>query len=164
MDSSEETGADLSEFLTRALHLTQDAGGLVLDFVEQIARNPALLSALSRGKQSQGPVEPDGATQTSSGGHAQLMGVEIVTRRPAQAWAEMHPSATPFTPQTDALRSADGQAPPLAGIQFMPHPSGKGLMLRIEIPDDQPAGTYSGVVLDVDNHEPRGTVCVRIAD
>jgi hypothetical protein len=34
--------------------------------------------------------------------------------------------------------------------------------LRIDVPDTQPAGTYTGVVVDSASNEPRGVVSVRL--
>ena len=92
------------------------------------------------------------------------MGVDVDTRRAAKAWADVQPATKHFIPLVRALHAADPNIPPLTGIRFIPHPSGKGVMLRIKVPTEQPAATYSGVVVDSETNEPRGTVCVRIVD
>lgn len=176
--AADDTGADFGDLLTRALHVYQDAGSLVLDFIEHLAGNPVLLSALSRARRkpsappSQSDAQPvaPGPEQAAeeaarrAAEQTSLAGVELATRRPARASTQLHPCATPYAPQVPALRAADPQTRPLTDIRFIPQPNGQGMLLRIEIPDDQPPGTYTGVIIDAETEEPRGTVCVRIDD
>jgi len=162
---ADDLGVDVGEFMARALRIYQDMGTLCFEVVESVARNPVLRSALGgsvREKRAEPAKEP--RTAPDAGGSGLIMGVEVDTRRSAKAWAEVHPTTKHFTPLARALHAADPKIPPLTGIRFVPHPSGKGVMLRVEVPAEQPAATYTGVVVDSETNEPRGTVCVRILD
>lgn len=165
--NTNQSGADLGDFLTRAVHLYQDAGSLVLDVVEQVAQNPRLQSALSFVRSddafSQANAADAGAVGATAGGQGQRIGVELITARPAQARAELHGASASFTPMLDELRAPDKHTPPLTGIQILPDTSGNGIMLQVKVPDEQPAGIYSGLILDAASGEPRGTLCVRLS-
>lgn len=155
--------ADLADFLRRALHLYQDAGGLVHDVIEQLAEGSAFDKLLSRVREA-GPPGPAPGSAGASGTTplAPLIGVALATTQPAQAWTELHAGTGPFTPTLDALHRAGGEAPPITALRFGTHPSGAGLMLHIGIDAAQPPGVYSGVILDAASGLPRGTACVRI--
>jgi hypothetical protein len=64
---------------------------------------------------------------------------------------------------TAGLYSLGGDANPLTEISFGLG-EGRAPELRVRIPPDQPAGTYSGVIVDLATHEPRGTLSVRVCD
>ncbi len=162
---AEDLGGDVGEFIARALRIYQDFGTLCFEVMEAVARNPVLLSALNRSARKKGPApagEP--GVGPEAGGSGLIVGVDVDTRRSAKAWADVQPATKHFTPLVRALHAADPKIPPLTGTRFIPHPSGRGVMLRVEVPTEQPAATYSGVVVDSETNEPRGTVCVTILD
>ncbi len=48
------------------------------------------------------------------------------------------------------------------GATFVRDPDGGPLILRLVVPDDQPAGIYNGLVIDAASNRPVGTLSVRI--
>jgi hypothetical protein len=158
--------AELRDFIARAVHLYQDAGSLVADFVDYLASSPALQAALSCGKDGAPRATASDGVPRSAAEHptaAPAIGVELVTARPARAWTELHPGAPAFTPLVGALCAAGSDAPPITDVAIEPRPGG-GLSLRVSIAADQPPGTYSGVIVDAATKVPRGTACVHLPD
>jgi hypothetical protein len=60
------------------------------------------------------------------------------------------------------LHSPDQSLPPITKIAFMASDDGTCIIARINVPDDQPDGVYSGVVCDDKTHAPLGTLTVRV--
>jgi hypothetical protein len=65
---------------------------------------------------------------------------------------------------THGLRAVDPGKPPLTEVAFIAAQGHGPPTLRILVPDDQPPGIYSGVIVDRESGETRGTLTVGIAD
>lgn len=63
-----------------------------------------------------------------------------------------------------ALRAVDPAKPRIADITLGRPGAGNTRELHIKIPDDQPPGTYTGVIVEADTNRPAGTVSVSIPD
>ena len=59
------------------------------------------------------------------------------------------------------LRSGDGAAPRISEVAIV---HGDRLVVRLRVPDGQPPGTYSGLIVDTKDNLPRGTMTVQIED
>jgi hypothetical protein len=59
------------------------------------------------------------------------------------------------------LYASDRSLLPLDKLHFVVK-EGTRPVLVVEVPDDQPLGTYTGAIVDEKTHEPGGSVCVRI--
>ena len=60
------------------------------------------------------------------------------------------------------LHARDPGKPPLSDVHLLPPEDGWPPTVRVTIPEGQPHGTYSGVILAASTDEPVGTVCLRI--
>ena len=60
------------------------------------------------------------------------------------------------------LASIDPTLKVIGGVTFAPSDDGAGVVARIVIPDDQPAGTYSGVVCAPDTQAPLGVLAIEV--
>lgn len=89
--------------------------------------------------------------------------VEVLSVQPARVILDLRPESERRSLTVLELRAVDASKPPLTDIRFEGHPSGDVVGLLVRVPDDQPPGLYSGVVLDRDTGEPYGTLSVRIA-
>lgn len=143
-------GFDVSALLQRTMHLSTDLGALLFDVTSAITKNGAGDARRA-----------DGASTTSAGVGAQSvanvrMSVEIEARGHTKVMLDLSASAIEGHLHVPALYSLAGDSPPLTRIAF------EGLALRVQIPDEQPAGTYSGVVVDRRTNEPRGTLSVQL--
>ncbi len=59
------------------------------------------------------------------------------------------------------LYASDRKLAPLEKIHFLVKGEAQPVLV-IEVPDDQPAGTYAGAIVDEKTHEPGGDICVRV--
>ncbi len=60
------------------------------------------------------------------------------------------------------LHAIESERPPLRDIRFASDSHSGRPIVRIRVPDDQLPGVYSGVIVDADSGEPRGTIWLRI--
>jgi hypothetical protein len=89
--------------------------------------------------------------------------VEVVSRQRARIDLRLDPEARAAHLRVHALHAPGPDAPPLTAIGFHAEPAHGTLVLDVRIPDRQPPGLYSGVVVDAETNDPGGTLTVRIA-
>lgn len=154
---------EIEELIDRLQRVYKDAGALCLDALEVIARSPALLRWLS-GKEQQ--RAPGGATPTASTAGAPAsaaeFAIEVSSRQRARVNLNLPAGGCGYVPAAHALYAADPGIPPLTQVVFRHDPACTVPVLAVEIPDLQPPGLYTGVVVDQATNEPKGTLSVRI--
>lgn len=141
-------GFDISALLQRTMHLSTDLGALLFDVTSAITKNGS-----GDAHRTDGAPSASAGTGVQSAASARLS-LEVEARGHTKVMLDLSAKAIEGHLHVPALYSLDGQSPPLTRISF------DGLALRVEIPDEQPAGTYSGVVVDRRTNEPRGTLSV----
>jgi hypothetical protein len=90
--------------------------------------------------------------------------IEVVSLRPVQVSVELRPNSEPQSIVALGLSAVDSEKPILKDISLVPDEVAGRVKLRLRIPENQPPGTYSGVIVNRENGETRGTLSVRIAD
>jgi hypothetical protein len=60
------------------------------------------------------------------------------------------------------LRAPGGDHSRIQNVTIEVRPEDRRVSVRLRIPPGQPAGTYSGLVLDEEESIPRGTLCVKV--
>jgi hypothetical protein len=90
--------------------------------------------------------------------------IEVVSLRPVQVSVELRPNSEPQSLVAMGLSAVDSGKPILKDISLVPDEVAGRIKLRLRIPESQPPGTYSGVIVNRENGETRGTLSVRIAD
>jgi hypothetical protein len=90
--------------------------------------------------------------------------VEVASLRLAQVLLELGENANFEALTTQGLRTLDPNKPPLTDISFRSAPGNGRGSVRIRIPDSQPPGIYSSVVVDRETGETRGILSVRIEE
>jgi hypothetical protein len=103
---------------------------------------------------------PNGGPNTAT----MPVSIEVVSRRPAQVSVEVRPNSEVKFLVALELNAVDSRKPALKDISFVPDNVRGGARLRIRIPETQPAGTYSGVIVNRESGETRGTLSIRLAD
>lgn len=104
------------------------------------------------------PQESNGAESRNS----RAISIEIASVRPVQVSLDLRENSEPLPLVSLGLRAIDENKPPLTGISFAPERSRNAVTLRIPVPDAHPPGIYSGVIVDGNTGETRGTLSVRI--
>jgi hypothetical protein len=90
--------------------------------------------------------------------------IELVSLRPVQVSVDLRPNCEPHSLVALGLSAVDSGKPILKDISFAPDEVAGRIKLRLQIPESQPSGTYSGVIVNRDSGETRGTLTIRIAD
>jgi hypothetical protein len=90
--------------------------------------------------------------------------IEVVSLRPVQVSVEIPPNCEAQSLVALGLSAVDPRKPVLTDISLVPDEVMGRIKLRLRIPENQPSGTYSGVIVNRDSGETRGTLSIRIAD
>jgi hypothetical protein len=91
-----------------------------------------------------------------------LFSLDIQSKRRTEITLDLKPKSWTTVLDVHDLRSAGAGAHRLVGITATCLPDERRVVFRIRIPDRQPAGTYSGIVVDRSSNLPRGTLSVRV--
>jgi hypothetical protein len=108
----------------------------------------------------------DARPQSNGGPNGETMAVsiEVVSLRPVQVSVELRPNSESQSLVALGLSSVDQRKPMLKDVSLGPDEVVGRVKLRLRIPESQPPGTYSGVIVNRETGETRGTLSVRIAD
>ncbi len=90
--------------------------------------------------------------------------IEVVSLRPVQVSIELRPNAEAQALVALGLNAVDAKHPALTDVRFVPGEVPGGVKLCARIPENQPPGIYSGVIVNRDSGETRGTLSIRIAE
>ncbi len=90
--------------------------------------------------------------------------IEVISLRPVQVSVELRPNSEAQSLVALGLNAVDPGKPVLTDISLGPDEIPGRIKLRLRIPENQPPGIYSGVIVNRDSGETRGTLSIRIAD
>lgn len=89
--------------------------------------------------------------------------VRVDSSRPASVAVDLGPRAIGAALAAHDLRSEDETLPRIRGVVVEPCADGAAFSVVVAIPDDQPDGTYNGMIVDSATSSPVGTISVRVA-
>jgi hypothetical protein len=145
---------DLADFTCRLVCLTGELGTNWLD----------LLAACVSGSAPAGSAQPPPAAQDGAAGTPGTI-IRLASRKIAQVTlSPLTPTSPVVVPVVIGLHSVDPTLPAINTLRFSAAPGRSQLVLNIRISDNQPAGIYSGLVIDSDTNQPIGTLTIRIHD
>ncbi|MEP6652159.1 MAG: hypothetical protein ABJA82_02310 [Myxococcales bacterium] len=119
--------------------------------------HPKTTSATSPPSPTRAEV-PNASTATSD----TKVSVELKSRRRTTASVELRGGSAGLALIAHDLRAADAKAPRLRDVRLIPRPAEDRVIVKIRVPDTQPAGAYSGLIVDRDTSLPRGSITVRV--
>ena len=90
--------------------------------------------------------------------------IEVISLRPVQVSVELRPNSEAQSLVALGLNAVDPGKPVLTDISLGPDEIPGRVKLRLRVPENQPPGTYSGVIVNRDSGETRGTLSIRITD
>jgi len=123
------------------------------------------LSTLVKVYPSQNGHTPDPATRPhANDAEPMAVSIEVASLRPVQVSVELRPNSESGSLVALGLSAVDSRKPVLRDISLVPDEVPGRIKLRLRIPDSQPSGTYSGVIVNRETSETRGTLSIRIAD
>lgn len=155
---------DIDDLVKRLQRVYQDVGALCFDALDAVARTPALLKWFMRkDAESPEPASPGrGAAETAS---AAPMAVDVQSARRVVITTSGTIAANPAEPpRVHALHGPDPSVAPLTDLAFVVDGRPPNLLLRLRVPERQPPGLYTGVVVDAATNAPLGTLTVRVFD
>jgi hypothetical protein len=91
------------------------------------------------------------------------MSIEVTSIRPVRVSINFSENGEP-QPVVVLRDALDESKPQLRGVSFAFEAATGEMNLRISVPDNQPPGVYSGVIVSRETGEPLGTLSVRIAE
>lgn len=153
-------GSDLREASERMVRYSADLVALWLDFVNTTFANGDLLRSLSAGWPPPAGA-PSAPTPTAA---APSVPIEISSRRPLRVSLELKEGATTRALVVYPLHAVAGGVSPLSDVRLEREGEHGALTLHIGVSDAQPAGTYTGVIVDRATGEPLGTLTARLAE
>ena len=92
----------------------------------------------------------------------QNVAFEVSSRRPVEVSIDLDSEFTHTALVTPGLYSLERNKPSLTDIRFTPGKGARRAKLQVRIPDRQPPGLYSGVVIDPKSEQTRGTLSIRV--
>jgi hypothetical protein len=113
-------------------------------------------------------LSPDGtdngvATGQGNGAAAATVSIELRTNRAVQLSVELRPHSASMLLASPGLSSLEPGKPPITEVAFVRQDPNGEPKLSLRIPDNQPAGTYAGVIVNRDTGEVRGTLTARVS-
>ena len=162
---------DLQDLAMRMTRYASDFAAVWLEFVQLAATANG-----AAGPAPANPVEPADATvapvpcavdaphtDTATAEFARVR-LEVLATQPTEVSLDIRPNAAGRQLLVHALRAVDPDKPRLTEVTFHAGSDGEPPRLRIRVPAGQPAGIYSGLIIDEQTSRPAGTVSVRIAE
>jgi hypothetical protein len=121
------------------------------------ASNPPYSSGPTARPLAPAPM-PRGATAMA----VPLCTIELASARMTRVTIDLAAHANAANFATSGLHAIEPNRPPLKDLAFTIDNHSNRPVVRIRVPDSQPAGVYSGVIVDKDSGNPCGTITLRI--
>jgi len=102
------------------------------------------------------------ASSASSEGSTAIA-IEMISTQPVTVSIDLRENSERMPLVTLGLRALERDKPELSEIEIASNGE-SGIKLRIRVPASHPAGTYSGVIVNQETGESRGTLTVRVSD
>jgi hypothetical protein len=178
--NSKQLNTDINMLVDSLVAATKDVGATWLDLLSIVTRSIGKPSGPGHGGgggPTPPPPRPRTVTETGTSGSATtissitpadpaITGIppQIVVKgvRVRNVKLDLRPPTAHFVPVLPVLHSGDRRAT-LTGLKFEPSADRTRLVLTVSVANDQPGGTYSGVIVDSSTNEAGGTVSVTVA-
>lgn len=155
---------DISSLLQRALRYSTDIVPIWLELLNSVAASERLRSSLKSIRPIVESALGKGATGNGAGQAASSVSIEIASSRPTRVDVDLGPGTEKLPLMTYGLVARDPCKSPLRDVEFVRDNRRERRCVRVSIPADQAAGTYSGTIVDSETGEVRGSLTVRIGD
>lgn len=150
---AEAAAREAPELFSRWLRSASDFASLWLEFAS-LAQSPRAPDPSAAPATPPSPAAPAPARELA-------LALEIHSSRRTEARLDLRPGAMAQALAVHDLRSADPEKPRLRARCERDEASGAPVVV-VDIPDDQPGGSYSGVLVDETTSVPIGSVTVRV--
>jgi hypothetical protein len=174
---------DPQRLAERMLHYASDLAAAWFEYVRVIgasagARPPDPSSAAVSGRAGPFDIEsplPDPATEAAAAAPvapspapaepatATRIALALASKQPTEVVVELKPGSAGLALSAHDLRAREPNVPRIAGVLIASDSKNDLVTIQITVPDDQPAATYHGIILDDATNLPRGTLSLRIS-
>jgi hypothetical protein len=177
IDQHIKDGRRSAEMLNRQRYNTRAATDRLQEVIERTLRSwsellPLWLEAIATAVTVEPPRLP--ATPPAPLGNSENRGpgggegssaiaIEMISSRPVRVAIDLRDNSEQMPLAVLGLRAVDRSKPELSEIVIESDVAG-GIKLRICVPPPHPAGIYSGVIVNSETGESRGTLTVRVLD
>lgn len=167
--SSDALAAEVQEIAKGAAQYTSDFAALWFDFLQvAVAGNPLRRPGPRADGVDTAAPGPTAPAQTAATPENEIsdrthVRIEVAAACPTEVSLDLHAPVNGRPLLIHALRSVDPDKPRLTDVTFHHAIDGEPASLRIRVPDNQPSGMYSGLIIDEETSRPVGTLSVRIA-
>jgi hypothetical protein len=151
---------DMREAGERLVRFSADLVALWMDFVNTTLANGDLMRGMTAAWAPSGTA----AAPPSAAPPAGVVAVEVQSSRPLRVRVELKPGGERRALATHGLQALEPDKPALVDVAFVADRDSDRPVLRLRVPDGQPPGVYSGVVLDARSGEPLGTLTARLSE
>jgi len=167
-------GRRTAAMLNRQPYNTRTATDVLQEVIERTLRYssellPLWLEALTTAVRIEPPRMPSALPAMSreenphDGGGSTMVAIEMMSTQPVTVSIDLRENSERMPLAALGLRAVDRSKPELSDIGIEPDPAG-GIKLRICIPQSYPPGAYSGVIVNRETGESRGTLTVRVSE
>lgn len=155
------TSTDGARAFTDGLFRTYaDLASRWLDMMAAVAGGVS--ASAGNGTARSGPADHAGAAPARQG--TEPVAIEVDSKRPITVTLDLRPGAATLRLGSQPLADPDPQKPSLRDVLLEPPEDDHPMLVRIRVPDLQPAGTYSAVVYEREAGRPQGTLSVTIPE
>ena len=181
--TSTQLNSNINNLVEGLVATTRDVGATWLDLISIVLRSVGPQTACSAPHHDfseAGQTRTATATRTSSSGSARTISritpadtaspsvppeIEVRGVGVKEVTLDLRPPLTDFTPFVGPLRVfGGGRGPELTDVRFALGPDRTRAVLIVDVPRNQLAGSYTGVVLDSSSHQAGGWVNVVVGD
>ena len=148
----------IQEILAQGIRFYSSLAPLWVSLVNAIANSAATPAAVAA-DQPAAPLAPRPMSRAAATG-TPIVG--IASSRMTRVTVDLAYSASAAQFAIGGLQALEPEKPPLREIALAFDASSNRTVVRIRVPESQPGGVYSGVIVDRVSGEPRGTVTLRI--
>src|SRR5579862_6335133 len=145
----------LQEVIDRILRYQAEMLPLWLDLFGSLGRADAF-------RMGNSPVAPVSMSNGGPPHQHQSVTIEVASRRAFEVSIDLVPQFANMPLVTAGLHALEKNKPGLTAVNFTPGNARRRAKWSIRIPDHQPPGLYSGVVIDPSSKQARGTMSVRV--
>lgn len=153
-------GADsIQEIVAQGIRFYSSLAPLWVGLVKAIANSAGAPDTAAAGIATPS-LAPAPMPRTAAATSAPII-VEIASSRMTRITVDLAPSAIMTQLAIGSLQALEPEKPPLKEISLTTDAGSRRAVVRIRVSENQP-GVYSGVIVERDSGEPRGTITLRI--
>lgn len=152
----------VQEMITQGVRFYSSLAPLWANFVNSVAVSAGALNPSYGNAPAAAPLAPAPIPRSAHTTGGAPISIEIASARMTRVTIDLAPQAIAANLATTVLHAIEPDRPPLKDVTFTIDAPANRPVVRIRVPDNQPAGVYNGVIVDKDSGDARGTLTVRI--